>query len=167
MDLLYEFSLLWLTLFFMLLGLIGIAVPFFPGLLIIWLTALGYGALAGFSGLGVFMMILITVAMLFGSIVDNVFAGAGARGGGASWKAIAVGMVGGVIGTFLIPVPLVGGFIAALVGILGFEAYRHRDFWKGFRAMRGWAVGCGWAYVVRLLSGILMIELWVIWVLWG
>ena len=40
MDAVFEFSILWLTLFFMLVGLIGIALPFFPGLLIVWLATL-------------------------------------------------------------------------------------------------------------------------------
>jgi uncharacterized protein YqgC (DUF456 family) len=165
LDRLLEFSILWLTLFFMLVGLIGLAVPLFPGLLVIWLSALGYGALAGFGVLGTVMMILMTIAMVFGSLADNVLSGAGARGLGASWLSIGVGLLAGILGTFLFP-PF-GGFVTAPLGILGMEALRHRDLRKAFRASRGWAIGCGWAYFLRLLSGILMIELWVIWVLWG
>lgn len=165
MELIYEFSILWLTLFFMVIGLIGIAVPFFPGLLIIWLAALGYGVATGIQGFGIVALVLITIAMIFGSITDNIFSGAGARGGGASWLAIGAGVVAGVIGTLIFP-PF-GGFITAPLGILGAEALRNRDLRQAFHAMRGWAMGCGWAYVLRLLTGILMIEIWVIWVLWG
>jgi uncharacterized protein len=165
MDLIFDFSLLWLTLFFMLIGLIGLVVPIFPGLFVIWLSALGYGVLAGFGILGTVLMVLITISMLVGSLVDNFFSGTRALGQGASWLAIGVGLACGVIGTFIFP-PF-GGIILAPLGILVVEFLRKRDLRHAFRATRGWAVGCSWAYGVRLLAGILMIELWVLWVLWG
>ena len=165
MDFIYDFSVLWVALFLMLVGLIGIAVPFFPGLLIIWLSALGYGVLSGFGIFGTFLMILITIALLFGSVIDNLFSGAGARVGGASWLAIGAGILAGIAGTFAFP-PF-GGFITAPLGVLGVEALRHRNVRRAFFATRGWALGCGWAYVARLLTGTLMIELFIIWVLWA
>ena len=38
-----QLSILWLTTFFMLLGLLVLVVPVLPGLVIMWLAALGYG----------------------------------------------------------------------------------------------------------------------------
>ena len=47
-----NYVLLFLVQFFMLVGLIGLVVPVFPGLLIMWLAALGYGIVAGFRHAG-------------------------------------------------------------------------------------------------------------------
>jgi uncharacterized protein YqgC (DUF456 family) len=163
MDFFYDFGALWLALFFMTIGLVGIAVPFFPGLLIIWISGLGYGLLVGFGIPGTVIMVLMTVALIFGSVVDNFFSGAGALRGGASWLAIGAGVLAGIIGTFAFPP--IGGFITAPLAVLGVESLRRRNVRKAFDATRGWAVGCGWAYAARLLTGILMIELFVIWVL--
>ena len=76
----------------MLTGLFGLVIPVFPGMLILWLAALGYGAVSGFGTLGTWMFGLITLLALVGMVIDNVLMGAGARQGGASWTALALGM---------------------------------------------------------------------------
>jgi hypothetical protein len=56
-----------LTLTVMLVGLFGLAVPIVPGLVIMWLGALGYGLFAGFGVLGWIMFALITILMIAGA----------------------------------------------------------------------------------------------------
>src|SRR3990172_6492428 len=80
-----EVSSFGLTLLFMLIGLVGLVIPIFPGILVIWLAALGYGVVTGFTTLGTILFVLITLLMLFGVTIDNILMGAGARQGGASW----------------------------------------------------------------------------------
>src|SRR4030067_1235185 len=106
-------SILALPQIIMLVGLFGLIVPIFPGTVIIWLAALGYGVVSGFGALGTVLFVIITILMLAGTLVDNVFLGAGARKGGASWKTIGVALVAGVLGTFIFP-PF-GGVVAAPV----------------------------------------------------
>ena len=59
------------TLTAMLVGLL--VLPLLPGLVIIWVAALGYGLAAGFGTLGWIMFALITVLMLAGSVIDTPY----------------------------------------------------------------------------------------------
>lgn len=72
-----------ITLVVMLVGLFGLMVPVFPGMLVIWLAALGFGIVVGFNTLGIWMFALITGLAVAGSVLDNVFMAAGARQGGS------------------------------------------------------------------------------------
>jgi hypothetical protein len=154
-----------LTQIIMLIGLFGLIVPIFPGTVVIWLAALGYGIVAGFSTLGIILFVIITILMLVGTLADNLFMGAGARTGGASWSTIIVAMVAGVLGTLLFPP--IGGLIAAPLAILLLEYSRTHDMQKAWKALRGLATGFGLSYVVRLGIGIMMMVLWWIWVWQG
>ena len=146
----------------MLVGLFGLVIPIFPGLLVIWLAALGYGIVAGFGTLGTIMFILITMLVIGGTVIDNLFMGAKAREAGASWWSIAVGLIAGVLGTLFFPP--IGGLLTAPAGILITEYLRENDWDKAIQATRGLALGCGWGFVVRFVMGLFSIGLWGIWV---
>ncbi len=149
------------TIFVMLVGLLGLVVPIFPGLVVIWLAALGYGLVAGFGTLGGVLFALITILMIGGAVIDNVFMGANARRAGASWWSIGAGIAAGILGTLIFP-PF-GGLVTAPLGILLVEYYRSRDVDQAVRATRGLAIGCGWGFVIRFLIGVVMIGLWFAW----
>jgi uncharacterized protein YqgC (DUF456 family) len=149
----------------MLVGLLGLVVPIFPGLIVIWLAALGYGVAAGFGTLGAILFTIITLIMLAGAVLDNVLMGAKAREAGASWESIAVGLLAGVVGTIVFPP--IGGLIAAPLGILLTEYYKSQDVERAVKATRGLALGCGWAFVLRFGLGVMMIGLWAVWSLNG
>ncbi len=155
-------SILWLTAFFMLLGLLVLVVPVLPGLFIMWLAALAYGIATGFHTLGIVIFVVITLLVIGGSLADNVLMGAGAKHGGASWWTILAALVAGVLGTLLFP-PF-GGFILAPLAILLLEYARLRNWNDAWRSLRGLATGWGAAYFVRILVGLLVIGLWAIWV---
>ena len=74
-----------LTQIIMLVGLFGLIIPIYPGTVVMWLASLGYGVVTGFTPLGIGLFVVITLLMLFSTIVDNLMMGAGARKGGASW----------------------------------------------------------------------------------
>jgi uncharacterized protein len=154
-----------ITLVVMLVGLFGLMIPVLPGLVIIWVAALVYGILTGFGWGGAVLFGLITVLMIAGNLVDNVIMGARAREQGASWLAIGVAMVLGVVGSFVFP-PF-GGLIAALLGLFVVEVLRLRSLKKAFDSTRSMAIGCGWAAVIRFGIGTIMIMLWAAWVLWA
>jgi hypothetical protein len=154
-----------LTQIVMLVGLFGLIVPIFPGTVVIWLAALGYGVVTGFSTLGIVLFVIITLLMLAGTLVDNLFMGAGARKGGASWTTIIVTLLAGVLGTLLFP-PF-GGLIAAPMAVLLLEYTRTGDFQQAWQALRGLATGLGLSFVVRFGIGVVMMVLWWIWVWQG
>jgi len=151
-----------ITLGVMLIGLAGTLVPAVPGLLIIWLAALGYGLAAGFETWGYWLFGLITLLGIAGGVVDNLFTAAGAKIGGASWWSVAAAGVLALVGLFVFP-PF-GGIVGGLLGILLVEFYRLRDWRKAWAATRGMALGCGGGVLARLAIGALIIAAWGIWV---
>src|SRR5512146_1834103 len=109
----------------MLFGLFGLVIPVLPGLVIIWVPTLVYGVITGFNLASGILFAIITLLMLFGSVVDNLIMGQRARQQGASWVAIAVALVAGIAGSIVLP-PF-GGIIAALIGLFVVEFLRLRN----------------------------------------
>jgi len=134
MDAWLETSVFWVTQIVMLLGLLGLVVPIYPGLVVMWLAGLGYGIVQGFNPLGWVVFALMTILMLFGTVIDNILMGAGAKKSGASWAGIGVALLAGLVGTVLFP-PL-GGLIAAPLAVLGYEYWRQKDWQKAWAALR-------------------------------
>lgn len=157
-----NYALLFLVQFFMLVGLIGLVAPIYPGLLIMWLAALGYGVASGFSTLGIVLFAIITVLAVAGSLADNLLMGAGARQGGASWLSIFVALGAGILGTIFFP-PF-GGLVAAPAAVLLLEYSRLRDWTLARQAVFGMAKGWGLSVAARLVIGLVIMVLWWLWV---
>lgn len=165
MDSWLETSVFWVTQIVMLLGLLGLVVPIYPGLVVMWLGGLGYGIVQGFNPLGWAMFALMTILMLIGTVTDNILMGAGAKKSGASWTGIGMALLAGLLGTLLFP-PL-GGLIAAPLAVLGYEYWRQKDWQKAWAALRGLALGWGLSFLARFAIGLGIMGLWWLWVLKG
>ena len=160
-PLLGEFLIQWLTLTFMLIGLVGLIIPVFPGLIVIWLAALIYGIAAGFGIKGWIIFILISLLALAGGIIDNILMGAKARQSGAAWISIWVSYAAGIIFS-LIFTPLIG-LLAAPAGLFISELIHRKDWRPALKTVRAMIIGWGWSFVVRLIIGIAMTGLWMVW----
>jgi uncharacterized protein len=149
----------------MLVGLVGVVVPLLPDVWLIWLTALGYGLLAGFDGwVGSVAMLLLTGLAVLGLVVDLALGPAVAKRGGASWQAIAASLALGLLGLFFFP-PF-GSLVGALLGLFGVEYLRRgQNTQEALAAVKGYVVGCGWSVVLRLAIAGAMILIWLAW-LW-
>jgi uncharacterized protein len=147
----------------MLFGEVSIVVlPVLPGLVIIWLAALVYGITGHFAGTPNLLFFGgISLLMVAGSLVDNFLMSASARKTGASWVAISVAMIAGVVGSFVWP-PL-GGIVAALLALFVVEFLRLKNWRQALASTRSMALGCGWAVVARFFIGLGMIGLSVAW----
>lgn len=157
-----ESSVFWVTQIVMLVGLLSLVVPIFPGLLVMWLGGLGYGIVRGFNPLGWAVFALMTILMLIGIVVDNILMGAGAKKSGASWTGIGVALLAGLVGTLSFP-PL-GGLIAVPLAVLGYEYLRQKDWRKAWAALRGLALGWGLSFLARFAIGLGIMGLWWLWV---
>ena len=155
-------SIFWIVQIIMLVGLFGQVIPIFPGTIIMWLAALGYGLAAGFGTLGIVIFIILTILMLASTILDNVMMGVGARQGGASWGTIAVALIAGVVGTIVFPP--IGGLIGAPLAVYLLEYSRLKDTKAAWDALRGLATGWGLSFIARFGVGFLMMLLWWLWV---
>ncbi len=144
-------------------GLVGIFIPFFPDLLLIWAAALGYGLVVGWGEWGLWLFGLITLLGIVGVLAETYIGGAGARLAGASYKAIFAGLILGMIGLFVLP-PF-GLIIGLLAGTFLVELLRLRDWRQAGRATLGMGLGYGASFGVKLAFGALMIGTWLAWVL--
>jgi len=153
----------WIALIIMIVGLFGLIIPIFPGITVIWLVALGYGLVTKFTTLGWVMFGLISILAIAGMTIDNILMNAKAHKAGAAWSSLALGMVGGVVGTVLLP-PF-GGLLGAPLVVLLMEYLRQRDLNKALVTVRGLLIGWGASFVVRFFIGLAMIGLWLIWAL--
>ena len=156
-------SIFWICLIFMLVGLFGLIIPIFPGIIIIWLAVLVYGLVTGFTTLGWILFALITILLFVGVTIDNILMNAKAHKEGAAWSSLILGMLAGILGTFFLP-PL-GGIIAAPLVILLIEYLRQHDFTKALKTLRGLLIGWGMSFVARFFIGLVMIGLWLAWAL--
>lgn len=145
----------------MFVGLMSLFLVIVPGLTIIWLAALIYMFVDGFNWASGIIFTIITILMLIGNVTDNYMMGASARQKGASWLAIGVALIGGLLGT-LLWTPI-GGLLIALVGLFAVEYIRLRDWRHAYESTRSMLIGCGWAGIIRFGIGIIMISLYAVW----
>lgn len=146
----------------MMIGLLSLLTTIIPGLVIIWAAALVYGLVEGFTLVSGILFAVITTLMLAGGLADNLLMGASARSTGASWLSIGAALLAGLAGSLVWP-PF-GGLLAALGALFLLEYLRLRDVNQAWNSTRSMAAGCGWAVAVRLLIGMVMIGLWLVWV---
>ena len=66
-------------------GLFGMVIPIYPGVVIIWAAVLVHGLATGFATLEILVLVIITLLMNAGTLVDNFLMGGKARQAGASW----------------------------------------------------------------------------------
>ncbi len=145
----------------MLVSLLGLLVPIFPGTVVIWVVALLYGIVSGFGTVGWIIFAILTILMIAGALADNIFMGAKAREQGASWVSIGLALGAGIVGTMVFPP--VGGLIGAPVVLFLAEYYRLKDQATAWKTVKALAIGWGWSIVARFGIGVVMIILWGIW----
>ena len=150
-----------LTFLTMLFGLFGLIIPIFPGNVVMWLAALVYGLVFGFSRLGGIIFVIITLLMFVAVLADNFLMGAKAREKGASWGSIILALAAGIVGTIVLPP--IGGVIAAPLVLYGMELQRLKNSEEAKKVVKALLTGWGLAFVVRFGIGILMFALWGIW----
>ncbi len=145
----------------MLVGMLGLFVPVLPDLPLVWLGALVFGLFGEWGRWGPYLFAAITALGLVGVLAEVWGSGVGARLGGASLWGILGGLGLGVVG-LLFGGPL-GAIAGMLVGTFGVELVRQKDPQLAARSMLGMGVGYGVGLAAKLLLGLLMIGLWLIW----
>lgn len=162
-DLYSQSSILFLTLLVMVVGLVLTFIPPLPGTIIMWTGAIFYGWVLGWENLGWLTISLLTVLMIVGLVVDVVAGHFGAKLGGASCLAIAVGavfaLILGIVAS-LIGTPILGcfaGLIGMVGGVLWIEWKRNNDWETAMRATKGYIAGSVAGMMARATSGVLML----------
>lgn len=154
-----------LTLFVLIVGLAGLIIPVFPGLVVMWSATLIYAVFEQASGsMTVWDWVLfafITLLMIVGNVIDNIIIARHMRDKEIPWLSIAVGFLAGLIASlFFTPVI---GIVASPAGLFLAEAYRLKDRKAAFESTRAWMTGWGWSVAARISIGVVMVILWMIW----
>jgi len=154
-----------LTLFALVVGLLGLIVPVFPGLVIMWLGTLLYALIQNAAGNMTsgkwFVFGVITVLMVTGSIVDNLIIAYKMRDKYIPWSSILFAFGAGLIASIFFT-PLIG-LVAAPVGLYLAENRRLKNNEAAVASTKAYMIGWGWAFGVRFLIGLAMIGLWMLW----
>lgn len=146
----------------MVVGIVGTILPFLPGLPIVWAAALVYGVVEGFGPVGWVCFAIITALGISGMVAAFVVPQRRVQGGGAPFSTTVVGVIGGVIGFFVIPV--IGIVIGAVLGVLVAERMRTQDWGLAWASTKRAIVGFGLGALVQVLAGVLMMVTWLAWV---
>lgn len=160
-----QFGLQTITLFVLFLGLLGLIVPVFPGLTVMWIATLVFAILQAAGGLMTgwdwFLFALITLLMIGGNIVDNLIIASKMRGHEIPWKNILLCYAAGII-VSLFFTPLIG-LVASPLSLLGLEYLRFRDWKQARESLKVFLVGWGASFAARFGIGFLMIVFWALW----
>jgi uncharacterized protein len=160
-----EGDLIGVTTFLMVIVLGLSVVPFVPGPILMWVLGLIFGYANGFARLTQPAFIVMTVILIAAVTSDFWLTPLGVKMQGGSCLSSIGGFVGGMIGTFLIPIPIVGTLIGALIGTLAVEFLRVRQWRDALRAGRASLVMffVGMIFEVgftALIFGVYILSLW-------
>ena len=145
----------------MLFGLFGLIMPVFPGLVIIWLAALGFGIISGFGTIGWVIFGIMTTLMLIGNTVDGILMAKKALEHGAAKKSLVLAAIASVVISLMFS-PLTGLIAAPFVLYLSEKNQGHTPE-EAKKITKGLMVGWGWGLALRVVIGIMMIILWAVW----
>ena len=143
----------------MLVGLVGVVVPVFPGLVLVagagLVWALQRGGVTAWVVFGV--MALVGVAAI--ALANVLPARRAAAGGVPAWVLVA-GAAGLVVGFFVVPV--VGALIGFPVGVFVAELARQRRLRSAWAATWEALKGVGLGIAVQLAAGVVMVAVWAV-----
>lgn len=147
----------------MLVGLTGIVVPVIPGILLIAGAALWWAIADGGTTTHWVVFALVVLVALLGTWLKYAVPAKRTSQAGASNISMALALVLGIVGLFVIPI--VGGPIGFVLGVYVAERVRlraHAPAWAATKAgLRGFALGM----LIEFTAAVLMIGAWVVGVL--
>jgi uncharacterized protein len=140
----------------MLIGLVGVVVPFLPGLALVWGGVLLWAVLRH-DGLGWATLAVATVLFAVGTVAKYLLPGRRLREAGVPGTTLIVGGILGVVGFFVIPV--VGVVLGFVLGVYLAERVRvgRAGAWP---ATRRALAAVGWSIVIELTAGLLIVATW-------
>lgn len=114
-------------------GLFLSVLPFLPGPLMLWGISLVYAILTNFQNVTVLSMVVITILMIVATSKDIWMPIIGMKTYGVSCSS-ALGMsVGGLVGTFVIPIPILGTLLGAIAGAVLMELLNAGEMSRALR----------------------------------
>lgn len=142
-------------------GIAGVVLPGLPGLGLMWLAAFGFGLAGGFAEGGWSAFVIVTVLAVIGVLLGVWLPKKATESAGVARRTIWLGVLGGVIGFFVIPV--VGVLVGGAMGVFGSELHRQRDGRKAWNAAWRTLTGFGLAAIAQVAVGVVLAGTWAVW----
>jgi uncharacterized protein YqgC (DUF456 family) len=118
----------------MAIGALLSVVPLMPGPLLVWGVGVIFAVIDGFERLTVPALAAMTVLMIAGSTSEVWMQFFGIRMEGSSCLSTIGSLAGGLVGTFVIPIPILGTVIGMVIGALAFELMRVGELDRALKA---------------------------------
>ena len=154
-----------LTFAVLIFGLLGLLIPVFPGLVVMWIAILIYAivqaGLGNMTWVSWLLFVLITLLMIGGNISDNIIIAKHVRDKDVPWSSILWSFAAGiVVSLFFTPIM---GIIASPVALYLAEWRRLKDKALAMANTKAWMTGWGWSVAARIGIGLVMIMFWGVW----
>jgi uncharacterized protein YqgC (DUF456 family) len=139
----------------MLVGFLGIVLPFIPGVPLIWLGIFIYAIFTGFESISILAVVVFFILMALTLVLDF----AGPLFGLKRYKASGWSMAGSLFG-FIIGViffNIWGAILGPIIGAFAAEILVKKDIRKGSRAAFGAFIGTILGAIIKLVIALVMI----------
>lgn len=143
----------------MIVGIPGVFVPIIPALGYMFVIALIFTFLSGFTFVTLSNVLTLAGIVVLSVLVDYLSGVLGARYGGARRQSVVWGLVGTVIGFVVFP-PL-GGILGLFLGVLISELVHHRTQERALRAATAGVIGSMVGIGINAVLAIVFIGLFV------
>lgn len=127
----------------MLIGLIGVILPFLPGVSLAWLGLFIYAAFTHFKDISLLAILVFLGLAIISTILDLIIPSLGAK----KYKASKWGIIGAFLGSLLgvaffnLPGAIIGPFLGALIGELLAQRTLKQATQSAFGAFLGFITG--------------------------
>src|SRR5690349_17525193 len=108
-------------------------IPILPGTVIVWIAAMAIGLISQWARFTTVAGIAATAIMIFSVSSDFWLPALGIKTGGLTCLGAIGSLIGGLIGTFLIPLPVCGTLVGAVLGALIIEMIHFRNMQKALQ----------------------------------
>ena len=142
----------------MLVGLIGVLIPFLPGLPLIVVSAFVWVVADGSDPGQWIVFAIVTSITVAAMVVGSTIPARRASGAGTPGWVLALGVVGLVIGAFAIPV--VGALIGWPIGIFLGEWLRTRELGAAWVTTRATLAALGLGIAIQFGAGVVAVAIW-------
>lgn len=147
------------SLIVMLLGLIGVVFPFFPGVIMVWVGFFLYAGITQFKIITFDYLFLATLMVFIAVFLDYVAGYWGTRNFSPSFWGLGGAIVGGVIGSVFgwLPALIVGPFLGAVAG----EVFSGKDEIFKIEMKTYTIIGFVGGTLVKISAGVAIIGLFI------
>lgn len=155
-----------LTLFLILVGLVGAVVPILPGSLFIWFGVLAWAIGENFQRLDWITLAFLGVLALLGTFSEYWLRPLVQYRAGFGWKHMLAAILGGFVGGFMLSeIPIAGTLFGAAIGsVLATSAltlWERRNVRDALRAAQTYLVGCALSSLVELILSFIILAVFV------